>query len=289
LNRKGLTPRNRRARDGCIVTPYHQVVSLFDIREAKQRRGETEQQREAREASWRCIQQTYTCTHCGAVPSTLTALRYEFLLPGLCLSCKQRLEWQHLQEKRSIRMEEDRRAVCSWAFHLLRRSDWVLIDTETTALDGVVCEIGVIDSDGTVLFESLVNPESPVSWGARSIHGISNEELEVSPRLPDVWPQLQEALRGRRTLVAYNAAFDRERLAQSARRYGLEELPQEWVCAMEAYAAYCGNWSDFHGSYTWLPLQGNHRAIGDAQAALACIREMADAYEGKPSVQEGNS
>src|SRR5207244_993050 len=122
---------NRRARDGCIVTAFHQLVSLYDIREAKPRRSESERQREAREASWRRIQLTYTCAHCGAVPASLAALRYEFPLPGLCMSCKQHLEWQHLQEERSAQMQADRRAVCAWASHLLRCSDWALIDTET--------------------------------------------------------------------------------------------------------------------------------------------------------------
>ena len=199
--------------------------------------------------------------------------------PGLCVSCKERLEWQHLQDARVVRMEEDRRAACVWASHLLRRLDWALIDTETTALDGVVCEIGVIAGDGTVLFESLVNPESPVSPEARAIHGITDEELKASPPLTEVWPRLQEALRDRTTLVAYNAAFDRERLAQSARRSHLEELTQEWACAMEAYAAYCGNWSEYHGNYTWIPLHGSHRAVGDARAALERVREMAAVYE----------
>ncbi len=289
LKRRGLTPRDQRARDGCLVTAFHQVVSLFDIREATPRRGETERQREAREASWRRIQLTYTCAHCSAVPASLAALRYQFPLPGLCMSCKRRLEWQHMQEERSAQMQADSRAACAWASHLLHRSDWVLIDTETTALDGVVCEIGVMSGDGTVLFESLVNPESPVSPEARAIHGLTDEELKASPRLPEIWPRLQEGLRDRTTLVAYNAAFDRERLAQHARRYGLEELTQEWACAMEAYAAYCGNWSDSHGSYTWIPLHGNHRAVGDAQAALARLREMAEAYEREYSVQEGES
>jgi len=115
-----------------------------------------------------------------------------------------------------------------------------LIDTETTALDGVVCEIGVIAGDGSILFHSLVNPECPM-W-------------------PIMW-----------ILTA--------RLAQSARRYCLQELTQEWECAMEAYAAYCGNWSDYHGDYTWIPLAGNPRAVGDALAALERVREMAAVYE----------
>jgi DNA polymerase III subunit epsilon len=176
-------------------------------------------------------------------------------------------------------MEEDRRGICAWAYHLLQRSDWALIDTETTALDGVVCEIAVIAGDGSMLFHSLVNPECPVSDDARDIHGISDEELKASPTLPEIWTQLQQALRARTTLVAYNADFDRARLAQSARRYHLQELEQEWECAMEAYAAFCGNWSDYHGGYTWIPLAGGHRAVGDALAALERVREMAAVYE----------
>jgi len=69
------------------------------------------------------------------------------------------------------------------------------------------------------------------------------------------------------------------RLAQSARRYHLEALTQEWECAMEAYAALCGNWSDYHGDYTWIPLMGGHRAVEDALAALERIREVAAVYE----------
>jgi DNA polymerase III alpha subunit (gram-positive type) len=153
----------------------------------------------------------------------------------------------------------------------------------------VVCEIGVIGGDGTVLFESLVNPELPVSPEARAIHGITDEELEAATTLPEIWSQLQDVLRGRKTLVAYNAAFDRERLAQSARRYALEELTLEWACTMEAYAVYCGNWSDFHGSYTWIPLCGSHRAVGDAKTALARLREMAQAYEREYADEEAES
>ena len=99
----------------------------------------------------------------------------------------------------------------------------------------MVCEIVVIAGDGSILFHSLVNPECLVSDDAWDIHGISDEELKASPTLPEIWPQLQEALRDRVTLLAYNADFDRARLAQSARRYHLQELTQEWECAMEAH------------------------------------------------------
>lgn len=108
---------------------------------------------------------------------------------------------------------------------------------------------------------------------------INKEELAVAPTLPEFWPQLQEALRDRVILAAYNASFDRARLAQSAACYGLQDLTQEWECAMDAYAAFCGNWSDYSCRYIWIPLAGTHRAVVPALAALERVREMAAVYE----------
>ena len=49
---------------------------------------------------------------------------------------------------------------------------------------------------------------------------------------------------------------------------------------MEWYAQYCGDWSEYHGSYTWQRLPGaGHRAIEDARAALDVIKEMAATWE----------
>lgn len=278
LKKKGLRPKDRRVAEGCIVTAHADLVYLYSIDQAIARRKETEKQRAARLAAWPRIQEKYKCEHCEKVPQSLSALQHDWYRVGLCTNCQEMLEWQAKQESLHAKLEQDRRDVCAWAYHLLQRTDWALIDTETTSLDGVVCEIGLINPDGSVLFESLVNPECPVSKFARLVHKISDEELAAAPTLPQLWPQLQEALHDRPLLIAYNAAFDRARLTQSARRYQLQELTQEWECAMEAYAAFCGNWSDHHGSYTWVPLQGSHRAIGDALAALACLREMAAAY-----------
>jgi DNA polymerase III epsilon subunit-like protein len=286
LKRKDLKPRDRRERAGCVVTEYHDVVSLYDIGEALPRRRETEKQREARLAAWPRIQEKYQCEHCGYVPESLVAIRYEMVKAGLCLECKERLEWLNEQAALDAQIAKDRRDVCNWAYHLLQREGWALIDTETTSLTGVVCEIAVVAGDGTILFHSLVNPERPVTQGAREVHGISDEELAAAPTLPEIWPQLQEALRGRTLLVAYNASFDRARLAQSAGHYHLQDLAQTWECAMEAYAAFCGNWSDYHGSYIWIPLAANHRAVGDALAALERVREMAAVYEREYVEQE---
>src|SRR5260370_18809035 len=189
--------------------------------------------------------------------------------PGLCLGCKERLEWLNEEAALDAEMGKDRRDVCSWVCQLLRRSDWALIDTETISLTGVVCEIAVVAGDGMILFHSLVNPKRPVSEEAREIHGISDEELAAAAILPEIWPALQEALRDRLILVAYNAAFDQARLAQTARRYHLQDLVQEWECVMEAYAAFCGTWPAYHGDYTRIPPPRGHPPLRHPPAALA--------------------
>ncbi len=209
LKRRGLRPRERGAPDGCIVTAYGELVYLYAVDQALPRHGETEKQRAARLAAWPRIQEKYKCAHCGYLPASLSAIRYDMSGPGLCISCKASLEWQAEQDALEAQIARDRRDVCRWAYQLLQRADWALIDTETTSLVGLVCEIAVVAGDSTILFHSLVNPQRPVTAEAREIHGISDEELAAAPTLPEIWPALQEALRDRTTLVAYNASFDR--------------------------------------------------------------------------------
>jgi hypothetical protein len=46
---------------------------------------------------------------------------------------------------------------------------------------------------------------------------------------------------------------------------------------MEQYAVFAGQWSEYHGSYTWQRLGGGHRAGGDCLAVADRLREIADA------------
>jgi DNA polymerase-3 subunit epsilon len=125
------------------------------------------------------------------------------------------------------------------------------------------------------LFHSLINPECEVTPGARAVHGITDEELAEAPRLPDLWPQIQEALVGRSLILSYGVDFDEAVMNRSARRYQLPELTQKWDCLKEWYAQYYGEWSDYWGNYKWQPLDGGHRALADAQAALRLLKMMA--------------
>lgn len=262
---------------GCVATTYGALVNLYDIGTAKPRRSETERQRAARLATWAKTQEKWRCQHCERTPATIGMLTNYWLMPGLCESCKDQIEWQAKQDVELAKIEHDYSEMAAWAADLFAHPEtWALVDTETTSLNGVIVEIAIVDATGTVLFESLVNPDGiTVSDGARALHGLTDEELAAAPCLLEIWPQIVEALAGRTKLIAYNAAFDAARIEQSAARYNLSPLTQQWECAMEAYAAFCGNWSEYHKSYRWISLDGGHRAADDCRAALDRLHEMA--------------
>ena len=50
-------------------------------------------------------------------------------------------------------------------------------------------------------------------------------------------------------------------------------------CAMEQWAIWCGNWSEYHGNYKWQKLGGGHRALDDCRACLALLHQMAAPVE----------
>ncbi len=60
--------------------------------------------------------------------------------------------------------------------------------------------------------------------------------IAAAPTLPEVWPDILQALAGRALIVTYNVEFDAGILKQDAARYHLE-LPQiEWECLLPFFA-----------------------------------------------------
>jgi DNA polymerase-3 subunit epsilon len=182
-----------------------------------------------------------------------------------------------------LRYSPVREAARRWAQDLLGRSDWAILDTETTGLDGraEVIQIGVLAPDGTTLLNTLLRPRGLIPYDAIAIHGITDAMVATAPAYREVQPTLFDLLRGR-TVICYNAAFDRRMLEQTARRHEVPDLPVSWQCAMERYAQYLGQWSGRRGGYHRVSLPrgssygpDKHQALDDCLATLEVIRKMA--------------
>ena len=172
----------------------------------------------------------------------------------------------------------------SWARGLLIRSDWAILDTETTGLDGraEVIQIGVLSPRGAVLLDTLVRPRGRIPFDAIAIHGITEAMVADAPTFAEIHPRLAEVLQSK-LVIAYNAAFDQRMLRQTALRNALPDFAVRWDCAMEQYSRFVGRVSGRRSGSSRVPLprgvdygSKKHQAMDDCRATLEVIRRMAD-------------
>jgi len=166
----------------------------------------------------------------------------------------------------------------------------VYLDTETTSSGqyAEIVEIGIVDDDGQVLFESLVKPIGRVMDDARRVHGITDEMLVTAPRWMHVWPKVETVLAGRPVGI-YNAEFDVRMLQQTHTKYRMRWSPPEgtsFFCVMKLYAEFYGEWNPNTRDFKWqslenagrqcgIPLPNAHRTIADALLTRALLHHIA--------------
>jgi DNA polymerase III subunit epsilon len=165
----------------------------------------------------------------------------------------------------------------------------VFLDTETTGMgpQAEVIEICIIDTDGSVLLESLLKPTVPISLEAQKVHGLSEADLRDAPTFAALLPEITRVLEGRHVVI-YNAAYDIPIMLQSALAHGLDgNIITNSHCAMLLYAEFVGYWDDFRGGYRWHKLINAarrcgivlpprlHRARADAEITRQLLLHMA--------------
>jgi len=179
----------------------------------------------------------------------------------------------------------------------------LFLDTETTGLGegSEICEIAIVDLAGQPLINTLVKTSRPIPEEATAIHGITNQMISNAPTFGELFPRLDDLLKGRCVLV-YNASFDEEMIANTARHSGFAldvpnwwfrheigpgQYKSNWHCAMKLYATYYGEWNNYRGSYRWQALsraaaqceiqlhQEIHRAHADAELTRRLVLHMA--------------
>lgn len=172
---------------------------------------------------------------------------------------------------------------------IIQSDDYVILDTETSSLDGEVLEVAVIDSSGVVLLNTLVKPSAGcyINPQASRVHGITYEMLADAPNWNTVRKQLIDVVRYP-YVVIYNADFDTKIIRNTDTAHGLKPCKYTtrgaW-CAMKYTAEFIGDWKESKRSYQWHTLSSvatrfkietpnAHRALGDCQTTLAVIKHI---------------
>lgn len=153
---------------------------------------------------------------------------------------------------------------------------YAILDIETTGgkyNEEGITEIAIYKFDGQQVvdqFISLVNPEIPIQPFVRRLTGINSEMLETAPKFHEVAKRIVE-ITSNCIVVAHNAKFDCRILRTEFKRLGFEYEPHS-LCTVELSKKLIPG----HKSYSLgklvkalgIPLNGRHRASGDAEATV---------------------
>lgn len=159
----------------------------------------------------------------------------------------------------------------------------VVVDIETTGLSprygDRICEIGIVRArDDAVLdtYQTLVNPQRPISPGASRVNGLRDEDVCQAPLFADIASEVLARVDGA-TLLCHNAPFDLGFLDAELQRLGLSWQPGAVIDTLEIARRYF----DFYSNS--LPAVADslgietpqaHRALGDALTTFQVFRRL---------------
>lgn len=196
-----------------------------------------------------------------------------------------------VEDARDVMRMNDRLNAGKQAY-ALRAKDFVIFDTETTGFgdDDRIIQISVIDRNGKVLVNERVNPEMPIPAESSAVHGITDAHVADAPTFPEIYRAVRLAMAGK-VVLAYNLDFDKRMLDQVCRAHDLPRISKAWAdsaCVMKLFAAFHGDWNEYHASYRWQKLSTAvgylgltwtgeaHDALADVHATKDVLFAMAD-------------
>ncbi|EHF5047962.1 hypothetical protein L348_09272 [Enterobacter sp. MGH 2] len=191
------------------------------------------------------------------------------------------------------------KTILAMIIHKWLKSDYVVIDTETTGLgeDAEIIEIAIINMRGEVLLDTLVKPTQPIPPEVTEINHITNEMVANAPAWRDVFQIVLMIISGHKWL-AWNSGFDARMLDQTCLCTGIYANEQAYYAALvttrihtshiDAKAVYDQWYGEFdekrkafkrqslttaaarHG----VSVEGAHRALADCKMVLAVLQKV---------------
>ena len=191
--------------------------------------------------------------------------------------------------------EQAKKKMEIWAQERLADPKTLIVDVETTGLlnkdpKTEIVSISLINTQGKPVLSALVNPGRPIPMASQKIHGIDDRMVKDVPPWFVIGDIVSGIIHGKH-LVAFNAGFDIHLVVTLLQRYEMEVPEFDVSCAMEAYAAYVGDWSKSKGDYKWqrlpkLAYGQAHDSLVDCQSTLLLMKKMAGDHSADPSPED---
>lgn len=171
----------------------------------------------------------------------------------------------------------------------LSRGRYAVIDVETTgtASGGAdrVTELAIVHVDDGIVgesFHTLVDPGRPIPPWIQGLTGITDEMVAGAPPFEGIADRVREWLDGR-VFVAHNVGFDWGFVTRELVRTTGHGLEQSRLCTVRLGRLLVPRLRS-HGldaltTHYRIPVQGRHRASGDALATARLLLELLRAAE----------
>ncbi len=159
---------------------------------------------------------------------------------------------------------------------------FAIVDIETTgglAASNAITEIAIVIHDGhTVVqeFQTLVNPQQPITPFVVKLTGISNAMVASAPLFAEIADKVYELLHDK-VFVAHNVGFDHTYIDLQLKGCGLflkapklctVQMSRKFIPGMESYSLgkLCRNLG--------IEIEDRHRAMGDARATAQLFDKL---------------
>lgn len=105
----------------------------------------------------------------------------------------------------------------------LKKDNYIILDTETSGLspNDEVIELGIIDINGKVLYESIFSPTKEIPLFIRRLTGIRNADFIGKPTFADEWHKIKSII-SNKTIIGHNINFDKRMIKQTLNIYGID-------------------------------------------------------------------
>jgi DNA polymerase III epsilon subunit family exonuclease len=136
-------------------------------------------------------------------------------------------------------------------------------------------------------YQTLVNPQRPISPGAARVNGLSEEQVRLAPCFSEIAPQVFELLDGA-VLVCHNAPFDLSFLEAEMSRLGQLWQPAGVIDTLDIarrYFNFGSNSLSAVASRLEIETPQAHRALGDALTTCQVFRHFYRQLVGRGVVQ----
>jgi DNA polymerase-3 subunit epsilon len=139
-------------------------------------------------------------------------------------------------------------------------------------------------------YETLVNPECPISIESIKIHHITDDMVKHSPLIRDVLPKVLDMI-GSNIIVGHGIQFDIEILHEAAKRCGMESrlLENESIDTLRMarnYGQSPQNSLEILRKHFNIPDEGAHRAMSDVIVNIDVFRKLMQEYKDLDHLKE---